>query len=67
MEVGIVVQDGLLKREMCGGWRTLKPVETSCVAFDKSEGVVKRHFFAAMLSSTAGYSGHHAPKLPWLG
>jgi hypothetical protein len=26
------------------------------VAFDKSEGVVKRHFFSAMLSSTAWIS-----------
>jgi len=35
-----------------GGWPRLK----SWVAFDKKEGVVKRHFFTAMLCSTAWIS-----------
>jgi len=31
-----------------GGWPTLDPLEHLWVALDKSEGVVKRHFFFSM-------------------
>jgi hypothetical protein len=34
----------------------LRSAEKSWVALDKSEGVVKIHFFAAMLSRTAWFS-----------
>jgi hypothetical protein len=35
------------------GWRTFHFQSTSWVAFDKREGVVKRHFSAALLRGTA--------------
>jgi len=39
-----------------GDWLSLKSKSNFGVTLDKNEGVVKRHVFTAMLSSTAGIS-----------
>jgi hypothetical protein len=51
---------GTSERDLvAGGWPTLQSEvrhKDFSGAVDKSEGVVKRHFLAAMLCSTAGFS-----------
>jgi hypothetical protein len=55
MEVYLAVLAGV-KSLFLGPVADARSVDTSWVALDKNEGVVKRHFFAAMLSSTARIS-----------